>query len=528
MSDRHNRLTPEDIARMRQSAAADPAYRPRSRPQSAAAGSQHQGSRESHAQPQPPGRPSSEPAGHHQRPSNGPFKPPLEPIADDSPRNPRPPPGGFRQPPQGPSAEPPEHGDPPRHTTGGGTTSNRQNEQAHSRPPHQDSTGQCRQSRSQTAGRAFHGDIHRVPDHDNNQHKKPPPPRSEASSGYTNQTDPGKIHEHQHTKHGHGHDPHECRDQEPPPLRSHPGFYSKQGHQPPPDKQAPSPYSEDNTSEGYFKPHNTRPQTDESHRSRPPPFSASNTMLGMGPLLPPDSLKWVMWIIISVGTIILIYFFAIKWSIIDVKDGLVSLVPALVYGTFRAVKDLLYATGEIFSDAVSATYGGAKTFLYEVGEVASDMLGGVSGVTHDMLGAAAGFASSAWAVASAAFASQQQRPRGPAVINVAPPNPLIDTWAPGIQVAQSMAKQVGSFLKVTERNTVKDQKIKQVRQRNEEYTKELASTLADNYLWVDFLVKDIENHPLSVSCWPTPSNQSYSWFGGFKVSQCRRRLVDQL
>lgn len=218
MSDRHNRLTPEDIARMRQSAAADPAYRPRSRPQSAAAGSQHQGSRESHAQPQPPGRPSSEPAGHHQRPSNGPFKPPLEPIADDSPRNPRPPPGGFRQPPQGPSAEPPEHGDPPRHTTGGGTTSNRQNEQAHSRPPHQDSAGQCRQSRSQTAGRAFHGDIHRVPDHDNNQHKKPPPPRSEASSGYTNQTDPGKIHEHQHTKHGHGHDPHECRDQEPPPF----------------------------------------------------------------------------------------------------------------------------------------------------------------------------------------------------------------------------------------------------------------------------------------------------------------------
>ncbi|KAI8711099.1 hypothetical protein NCS52_01485300 [Fusarium sp. LHS14.1] len=233
-------------------------------------------------------------------------------------------------------------------------------------------------------------------------------------------------------------------------------------------------------------------------------------MFGMRALLPPDSLRWILWIIISVGTIILIYFFAIKWSIIDVKDGLVSLVPTMIYGTFGAVKDLIYATGDIFSDAVSVTYGG------------------VSSVTHDVLGAAAGFASSAWVVASAAFASRQQRPRGPAVINVAPLNPLIDTWAPGIQVAQSMAKQVGSFLKVSEGNTVKDEMIKKVRQRNEEYTKELASTLADNYLWVDFLVNDIEYRPLSVTCWPTPSNQSYSWFGGSKVSHCRRRLVDQL
>ncbi|KAH7228635.1 hypothetical protein B0J15DRAFT_411154 [Fusarium solani] len=528
MSDRPNRLTPEDIARMRQSAAADPAYRPRSRPQSAAAGSQHQGSRESHTQPLPPGRPSSEPPDHHQRPSNGPFKPPLEPIADDSPKIPRPPPGGFRQPPQGPSAKPPEHGDPPRHTTGGGTPKYRQNEQAHPRPPHQDSEDQRRQSHSRTSGGAFHRDVHRDPTPDNNQHKKPSPPRFETSSGYTNQPDPRARDEHQHTKHGHGHDPHQCRDHQEPPPRSHPGSHSKQAHQPPPDKQPPPPYSEDSTSEGYFKPHNTRPQTEDGHRFQPPPFSSPNTMFGMGALLPPDSLKWILWIIISVGTFILICFFAIKWSIIDIKDGLVSLVPTLIYGTFGAVKDLLYATGDIFSDTVSGTYGGVKTFLYEVGEVTSGMLGGVSSVTHDVLGAAAGFASSAWVVASAAFASQQQRPRGPAVINVAPLNPLIDMWAPGIQVAQSMAKQLGSFLKVTERNTVKDQKIKQVRQRNEEYTKELASTLADNYLWVDFLVKDIENHPLSVSCWPTPSNQSYSWFGGFKVSQCRRRLIDQL
>lgn len=226
----------------------------------------------------------------------------------------------------------------------------------------------------------------------------------------------------------------------------------------------------------------------------------------------------------ALGAFILVYFFAIKWSVIDIKNGIISLVSTIAYGTCGALKSFLYGAGELFSDAASSTFGGVKGFLYGVGGMTTDATSRIFGAASGTWAAVAGWA-------SGAFASQQQRPKGSSVPNVSPLNPFIDTWAPGVLVSQHMAKQVGSLLKVTERNTVKDQMIKQVRQRNEEYTKELASGLSDNYLWVDFLVKDIENRPLSVSCWPTPSNQSYIWFGalhGFQVARCRQKLIGQL
>ncbi|RSL92405.1 hypothetical protein CEP52_013826 [Fusarium oligoseptatum] len=538
-----NRLTPEDMARMRQSAAADPAYRPGSRPQSAAAGCHRQHPEEPHArrpasqgssqpQGQPPGRPSSEPTGHRQTPSNGPFQPPLEPIADNSPRMP-PPPGGFRRAPQGPSTRPPEHG-PSRPTSGVERTPDRHNEHSHSQPYHLGSDGRYTQPRPQPKGEAPHGDGHRHqtpagnPMSDDGHHEKPRPPKHQSSDGRSSEPGTGARNEHQHPKHGDGHAPRRHGDQEEPPPRSHPGSHSRRGYQPPPNRQPPPPYSEDSDSQEKFKTHNTRRQTDDSRRFQPPPHYVANGTPGTP--LHPDSLKWFWIMLITVAVTVLVYFLVVKWSLFEIGDTVSSWVSGIwgaicetPMGLWGGIRQVISETWRGMGTGLSDVYGICTNVTTTIGEK-------LSGPTHFVSGAWGSI--TGWALAK--FASESQQPTGSAVIDVTPLSPLIDAWCPAIQVVQHMAYQADTLFKSTERNMVQDQKIKEVRQRNEEYTKELTSTLANDHLWIDFLVRDIEKNPLSELCWPNPSNRSINlwvtsgFYNSFQTGKCRRKLVAQL
>ncbi|RSL45045.1 hypothetical protein CEP54_014436 [Fusarium duplospermum] len=444
-----------------------------------------------------------------------------------------PPLGGFRRARQGPSTRPPEHG-PSRPTSGAQRTPDRQNGHSSSQPSRQSSDGRYTQPQPQPKGEAPDDDDHRhqapVGDPMSNygHHEKPRSPKHQSSDGHSSEPGTGARNEHQRPKHGDGHASHRHGDQEEPRPGSHPGSHSRQGYQPLPNEQPPPPYSEDSGAREEFKTGNTRRQPDHGRRFQPPPHYVVNGIPGTP--LHPDSLKWFWIMLITVAVTVLVYFLVVKWSVFEIGDTVSSWVSGIWGAICETPMGLWGGTKQVISE----TWGGLGTGLSDLYGIGANVTTSVS----EKLSGPAHFVSGTWGSvtgwALAKFASESQQPTGSAVVNVTPFNSLINTWGPGIQVVQHMANQADTLLKSTERNMVQDQKIKEVRQRNEEYTEELASTLANDTLWIDFLVKDIEKNPLSESCWPNPSNPSINLWGvssvynSFQTGKCRRKLVAQL
>ncbi|KAJ4307865.1 hypothetical protein N0V84_012447 [Fusarium piperis] len=110
---------------------------------------------------------------------------------------------------------------------------------------------------------------------------------------------------------------------------------------------------------------------------------------------------------------------------------------------------------------------------------------------------------------------------------VAPFSPLIDTWISGIQVGQFTVKQLQHVLNVSNEDDVDVEEAKKVKELMNQYQKELAAALANTRPLVQFLIKDIQDAPLSALCWGGLGG-FWNRYVTYRTSNCRRKLRGQL
>ncbi|KAM0415996.1 hypothetical protein ACHAPT_013051 [Fusarium lateritium] len=247
--------------------------------------------------------------------------------------------------------------------------------------------------------------------------------------------------------------------------------------------------------------HAPRPDPPDSSKGRSAsaslPFATVNNPLAI--LLNPDSLRLILFIIITILSFILIYFYVIKWSIIDVKDSLVSIVT----GT---------------TSWIGSGFGAAWTG-------AASSIG--SGFAVAWTGAASCFNWTASKLTAQPTPHREHKSLAPVTVNSLAS--FGETWGPGVVVTQYLTKQMESILSFGDRNTIEMQQAKKARKRSQEHNKELTFDLISTRRSLDFLVEDIENNPLSASCWPDPSDDGSKWFlNYYKIYGCHWEMHHQL